>query len=257
MTMHFKLIQLFVTSSMLWFLYAMSALAETKTIKVGVNKNVNAYLMTPDGPGPYPAILVLHTSGGLQPGDLEFAKRLVKEGYVALVPEFLDAYGIRPKTRKTAFTNYAQTIYLDFIASLDQLRNFKIVDGKKMGAVGFSNGGYFAVWLAATNQVQAGVSYYGALNGAGTDGSLSRFRLAFTSASAPVLILHGTNDSTVPIANATVLDSIMADAHSPHELIQYPGAEHRFDRDGGIGNEAAAVDAWQHTQAFLNNILKK
>jgi carboxymethylenebutenolidase len=256
MTVQLKSLGMLVAASALWFLFTMPAFADSKTIKVGVNRNVNAYLMTPDGLGPYPAVLVLHTSGGLKTEDLEFAKRLAKEGYVALVPEFLEVYGIRPQTRKAAFTTYAQSIYSDFVASLNQLRSIEKVDSKKIGAIGFSNGGYFALWLAATNQVQAGISYYGAINGAGTDMSLSRFRQVFTNTSAPVLILHGTNDSTVPISNAIELDSILAAAQSPHEFNQYPGAEHRFDRDGGASNEAAAVDAWQHTQSFLSNILK-
>jgi len=84
--------------------------------------------------------------------------------------------------------------------------------------IGFSNSGYFSLWLAAAGQVQAGVSYYGALSGAGTDRTLSRFRQVFTSASAPVLILHGTNDSTVPVLKAIELDAILAATQTPHEL---------------------------------------
>lgn len=246
-----------VAASVLWALSVVPALADSTTLKVGVNKNMDAHLMTPDGPGPYPAVLVLHTSGGLQSGDLEFAKRLVQEGYVALVPAFLDAYGIGQKTRQAAFTTHSQSIYADFIASLDLLRRNEKVNGKKLGAVGFSNGGYFALWLGATGQVQAGVSYYGAITGAGTDRSLSRFSQAFTNTSAPVLVLHGTNDSIVPVRSAIELDSILTAAQSPHEFHQYAGAEHRFDRDRGASNEAAAADAWRRTQAFLSKILKE
>ncbi len=246
-----------IAVSVLWALFMMPALADTTMVKVGVKKNMSAQLMTPDGPGPYPAILVLHTSGGLQSGDLEFAKRLVQEGYVALVPSFLEAYGIRPQNRQSAFTTYAEPIYLDFIASLETLRSNEKVNGKKVGAIGFSNGGYFALWLAGTGQVQAGISYYGALSGAGTDKSLNRFRQAFSSKSAPVLILHGSDDSTVPIKNAIELDTILNAAQSPHEFHQYVGAEHRFERDSGASNEAAAADAWQRSQAFLNEFLKK
>lgn len=244
-----------VAVSVLWALFAAPASADAGSIKVGVNKNMDAQLMTPDGPGPYPAILLLHTSGGLQSADLDYAKHLVAVGYVVLVPAFLDAYGIRARTRQLTFTTYAQPIYADFVASLDLLRSNDKVDGRKLGAIGFSNGGYFALWLAATGQVRAGISYYGALTGAGTDRSLSRFRQVFTNTSAPVLILHGTDDSTVPVAKAIELDSILTAAQSRHEFRQYPGAEHRFDRDGGAGNEAAAADAWQRTQGFLNKNL--
>ena len=72
------------------------------------------------------------------------------------------------------------------------------VAGGKVAAIGFSNGGYFAMWLAGAGKVDAGVSYYGALSGAGSDKTLSRFKSTFSANSSPVLILHGTSDRTVP-----------------------------------------------------------
>jgi carboxymethylenebutenolidase len=246
-----------VVAGVLWALLAQPALASSTTVKTGVNGKMKAVLMTPDGPGPYPAILVLHTSGGLQPADMEFAQRLVREGYVVLVPYFLEAYGIEARTRQEAFTTYAQDIYADLVASLNLLRSNAKVDGTKLGAVGFFSGGYFALWLAATGQVQAGVSYYGAVTGAATDKSLSLFRRVFTAGSAPVLILHGEKDSTVPVEKAIQLDSILTAAGSPHDFREYSGAEHLFDREGGSANKEAAADAWLRTQDFFNKILKK
>jgi carboxymethylenebutenolidase len=243
----------------LYMLFAMPASvasAASATIKVGVHQNMNAHLLTPDGPGPYPAILLMHTSGGLQPADMEYAKRLVQEGYVVLIPAFMEAYGIHAKTRQLTFTTHAPAVYADFVASLEFLKHHEKVDGKKLGAIGFSNGGYFALWLAATRQVRAGISYYGALSGAGTDSHLSRFREVFTGTSAPVLVLHGTDDSTVPINIAIRLGALLTAAQSPHELQRYAGAEHRFERDRGASNETAAADAWQRTLGFLGNSLK-
>lgn len=245
-----------VATSILWALFTVPALADSITIKVGENKTMDAQWMMPDGPGPYPALLLLHTSSGLQSGDLEYAKRLVAEGYVVLVPAFLDAYGIKAKTRQSTFTTFAQPIYADFVASLELLRSNNKVNGKKLGAIGFSNGAYFALWLAATGQVQAGVSYYGALSGAGTDKSLNRFQQVFSATSNPVLVLHGTDDSTVPVGKALELANILAEKKTPHQFRQYDGAEHRFDRDRGASNDAAADDAWQRTLAFLSMLLK-
>ena len=251
-----RVLKYFSAIGMIWAIASLSALADTTSIKVGVNKNMNAELMTPDGAGPYPAILLLHTSGGLQAGDLDYARRLVAEGYVVLVPSFLNAYGIVAKNRQSTFTTFAQAIYDDFVASLEQLRGQAKVNGKKLGAVGFSNGGYFALWLAARGQVQVGVSYYGALTGAGTDRTLDRFQQAFTANSSPVLILHGSADSTVPVRKAADLDELLSSARATHDFRSYADAEHRFDRDRGAGNEAAAADAWTRTQDYLKKFLK-
>jgi carboxymethylenebutenolidase len=245
-----------IVAPILWTLSALPALADVTTLKVGVNQIMNAQLMTPEGPGPYPALLLLHTSGGLQTEDLDYAKRLVTEGYVVLVPSFLEAYGIRAKTRQSSFTTYAEPIYADFVASLEKLQRNPKVNAQKLGAIGFSNGGYFALWLAANRQIQAGVSYYGALTGAGTDKSLTRYRQTFTSASSPVLVLHGSDDTTVPVLKAIELDQVLTQTQTQHTFAQYAGAEHRFERDHSASNDAAADDAWQRTRAFLKLHLK-
>ncbi len=218
----------------------------------GVNGTLRATLVTPEGPGPFPGVLVLHTSGGLQKADTDFAERLAEEGYVALVPAFLDARGIRASTRTAAFTSDAGAIYADLVTALDMLGQTDQVGGRKLAAIGFSNGGYFAAWLAASGKVAAGISYYGALTGAGTDRSLERFRHTFTSSSAPLLILHGMQDQTVPVAAAQRLGGILAAAGSPYQLHLYPGAGHRFERDtSSAANRVAAADAWQRSLAFL------
>lgn len=242
--------------AVLWLAMTTLAAAETTSIKLGVSKGMNAELLLPDGPGPYPAILLLHTSGGLQAADLDYAKRLVEAGYVVAVPAFLDAYGIKAKTRQAAFTAYGQQIYDDLVAGLEQLRGNPKVNPKKLGALGFSNGGYFALWLAATGQVQVGISYYGALTGAGSDRTLERFQQAFSAGSSPVLILHGTDDSTVPVRKAVELEAILSAAKAPHDFHQYADAEHRFDRDRRAGNDAAAADAWSKSQEYLTRYLK-
>jgi len=238
-------------------LSAALAHAETAEIRVGVKQTMRATLITPDGNGPAPAILLLHTSGGLQEADIDFGRRLAREGYVVLVPAFLEAYGISPRGRQAAFTTEAEPIYADFLAALDTLKHHPRVAGGKLGAIGFSNGGYFALWLAATGKVQAGVSYYGALSGAGTDRELSRFKDAFDKGSSPVLILHGTEDGTVPFAAAQHLSKVVAAAGSPYEFYPYDGAGHRFDRSGSSADQAAAADAWQRTLAFFGKYLKQ
>jgi len=233
-------------------LAAASARGETQTVTVGASHKMRAILITPDVPGPRPGILVLHTSGGLQSADTDFAAALARQGYVALVPAFMEAYGITGRTRRETFTGAAQSVYDDLVAALDMLEHQPKVAGAPLGAIGFSNGGYFAMWLAATNKVRAGVSYYGALSGAGSDTSLSRFRSVFNASSAPVLILHGTADGTVPVGAAQHLAEIAAAAHAPYELKLYPGVDHRFDRTPDLpGAREAAADAWQRTLTFL------
>jgi carboxymethylenebutenolidase len=235
-------------------LAASRATAGKATIMVGVKQTMHATLLTPEGKGPYPGVLLLHTSSGLKPADLEYGRRLVQQGYVVLVPAFMEAYGITAATRQATFTTDAEPIYADFVAALDTLEHQPQVAGSKLGAIGFSNGGYFALWLAATGKVRAGVSYYGALSGAATDKELSKFRAVFNKSSAPVLVLHGSNDETVPVQVANHMSAVLAAAGGPHEVKIYDGAGHSFDRLPG--SESAAADAWQRTLAFFAQYLK-
>jgi carboxymethylenebutenolidase len=232
------------------------ARADSTAVRVGTTNSMDATLITPDGPGPYPAVLVLHTLGGIEPADIEYAKRLAGEGYVALVPAYTAAYGVKWKTARGAFTALAQPIYDDLAAAADMLRHHSKVAGSKLGAVGFSLGGLFSTWMAATGKADAGVTYYGALTAAGDDPNLDRFRKAFTKASAPVLIFQGTADNQVPVKSATDLADIVTAVQVPCNLHIYPGAFHKFDRDPGSDANGAAADSWRRTVAFLAKYLK-
>lgn len=239
-------------------------------VTVGVQNRMHATLVTPDGPGPYPGVLILHTSGGLEDADLAYANRLASEGYVCLVPAFMAAYGLSAQSRFDTFTRDGDAIYADLVAALVTLQNNPKVQGSKLAAVGFSAGGYFAVWLALTDKVQAAVGYYGAYSAAGTDKTLARFQHLASASSAPVLILHGADDDTVPVIAARRLASILDNVKAPYQIQVYPDAGHLFDRgisrpDAGFmrrargpelggssdGDSKANIDAWNRTVDFL------
>lgn len=235
------------------------ALADTRDVEFGVHRKMSGVLMAPDGPGPYPGVLLMHTAMGLESADTDYAARLNREGYVVLCPRFLAAYPaftLLKVGRRAIFTTHGQDIYDDFVNGIALLKADPRVRGSKIGAVGFSAGGFFAVWLAATGQVQAGVSYYGALTAAGGDDNLNRYRQLFTARSSPVLIMHGTHDMTVPFESAVMLDEILTRAGTPHEFYRY-SVGHRFDRSVLDAASSAPEDAWRHTRAFFERYLKQ
>lgn len=224
---------------------------------VGVKHNILATLVVPDGPGPFPGVLILSTSGGVVNADIAYARRLAGEGFVCLVPAYIEAYHLvgphGPINPGDAFTVYAQQIHDDLIQSVDVLRHQEKANGK-IGAVGFSAGGYFAVWLALTQEIQAGVSYYGSFQGASV--RIARLKGLATEQSSPLLILHGDADRTVPIELARSVIGILDEAKSPYESQIYPGAGHGFDRGGeGPLVPSAAADAWARTLVFLTKYL--
>jgi len=231
---------------------ALAGTYTTKTLTVGVRKNMEATLYMPDGPGPFPMVLVLHTSGGISSADQGYCGNLAKEGYICIAPAFLRAYGITAETRRLSFTKEAKAITGDFIEIIRELNALPKAKQGAVGAVGFSNGGFFAMILASMNRIKAGVSYYGALDGARAHPDLKPFQERFTSTSSPVLILAGENDSTIGMQPVRKMEEILKACGAPFELKVYPDTEHDFDR-GNLrpGNAAAAKDAWTRTLAFL------
>ena len=239
-----------------WFASAGAIAADTVQLKTGAKQTMEATLYKPAGAGPFPAVLILHSSSGLRPPDHAYASKLADEGYVCLVPDFFSAYGLQQGNRQQTFTTHAQAIYADFVTAIDMLKKMKEVQADRIGAVGFSNGGYWALLLAARGTVQAGVSYYGAVTGAGTDNSLHAFRTAFTSNSSPVLVLHGAMDDTVLPRYAEYLKSVLVDAKAPHEFQMYGSAGHSYER-GKQPDNNARDDSWQRTLRFFDTTLRK
>ncbi|HTR83224.1 MAG TPA: dienelactone hydrolase family protein [Reyranella sp.] len=226
----------------------------SQTVTVGVRKNMEATLFIPKGPGPFPTILEMHTSAGISEADRSYCANLAREGYICIAPAFLRAHAINsPELRRKSFTSEARPIYDDFVEIIGELDALPQAKKGATGAIGFSNGGFFAVLLAATQKVKAGVSYYGALDGARTQPDLAQFQKRITGASSPLLVLAGENDAIIGMEPPRKLESILKAAGAPYEIKYYPGTGHDFERSGSTGpnNAASAADAWQRTLAFL------
>lgn len=212
-------------------------------------KDMRVDVLTPDGMAPKALVLVLHTSGGYQTADRTFAQKLVAEGYAAALPHFLDAYGISPQQRRRTWSQFRGALFDDFKRIADETAQRLKIDRAKVFAVGFSNGGYWAAYLAGKGVVAKGVCYYGALTEAGFDRDMDNLIGALRTTTNPVLILHGTVDETVNIGAARRLKGR---TEAPHRsFVFYDGAEHRFERESGSANQAAAADAWKRTLEFL------
>jgi carboxymethylenebutenolidase len=60
---------------------------------VGKAGAVFAYLARPSGAGNYPALVLIHANQGLNDHIRGVARRLAKEGYVTLAPDYLSRQG--------------------------------------------------------------------------------------------------------------------------------------------------------------------
>jgi len=141
-------------------LAATQAFAEpaSRPLRVGVKGNMDATLYVPEGPGPFPSVVVIHTSQGITEVDRQYCVRLAREGFNCIVPAFLRAYGIKQDLKMEAFTTDREAILADFRQIIGVLDRLPTARPGAVGAVGFSNGGLFSVLLAAQRQVKAAVA---------------------------------------------------------------------------------------------------
>ena len=226
-------------------------------LMLGASGKMPTTVYVPEGTGEKPLILVIHSSGGMKVADHNYAMALTKEGYISVVPDFFTAFNISNREKRLTWTKYRDDIHKDFTTIISQIKSFSKTPSKKVFAVGFSNGGYWAAALAARGDIDAGVSYYGAYSEAGT---VRRSELIFGSIleesgsnSSPLLMFHGTNDSRVALETAEAFEELYPNVVAYY----YDDVDHAFERKSRFDayNEEAAKDSWEKTLEFLKKSL--
>lgn len=228
----------------------------------GPNSGASFELWRPAGPGPFPAMLVLHGCGGVGANQRSWAARLNGWGYVAVV---LDSFrprnvksvcnvgGIAPRLRAQDAFNAA--IYL---------RTLPDIQADRIGTIGFSHGGSTVLETVLERAVpvdrggkpfRVGVAYY---PGCGANPP-------FQQPATDLLILIGKDDDWSSAVNCQKMVAGKAGMTHAPSIKVYPGAVHGFD-GGGLptwshdhmvgGNAEAAADSFVMTQTFLEAHLK-
>lgn len=214
----------------------------------------------PQGPGPFPAVISLHTSGG--PFSKWMTTRsmvFVEKGFAVYEPDFFTRHNITTKTRGDTWTTYRKDIEKELSEIVVLAKKDPKIDSKNIFAVGWSNGGYWATYLAATNQVNAGASIYGVWQfyGDKLNGYPARY---VNKDSNPILVLHGKQE-TVQRYDKVISFIQQAQASSSKvELHVYPNVGHSWDmnkpgvKDGY--NKEVTDDANNRIVAFFKKNLK-
>ena len=218
-----------------------------------------ARLALPSGPGPFAAVIVLHTCGGIQQHESDWAARLVGWGYATLVPDSFGPRNVGDVCRNTRSVTGLDRAG-DAIAAALFLRTVPQVNGDAIGVIGFSHGGTGAgIATRATiserypNLIKASVNYYGFC------GSSEVPR------NTPILVLIGSEDDWVSAKDCADFAQ-RVQATPPVELVIYPGVTHSFDDPNAHGNylghrveydAAAAGDSVTRTRAFFDRWLRR
>lgn len=196
-----------------------------------------------------PLVLLVHDWDGLTDYEKQRAKMLNDMGYNVFAVD-LFGEGIRPTEVKDK-KQHTGELYkdreklralmqgsLDYAASLGGNSNNTVV-------MGYCFGGAAVLESARAGMKAKGfVTFHGGLKT--PDGQ------NYQQATAPILVLHGTADSAIPMSQFATLASELEQQGVAHEMITYSGAPHAFTVFGSSRyREDADQKSWQRFGDFL------
>jgi dienelactone hydrolase len=207
-----------------------------------------------------PGVLIVHEWNGEGPYVEMRARKLAALGYVAFA---CDIYGkgVRPTTPQecgataSIYRNDRALTRARVQSGLEVLRANKLVDPKRIAAIGYCFGGMCALELARSGANIAGVVvFHGSLD-TPTPQDARQIK-------CPVLALQGGDD---PLVNQSVVEAFekeMREAHVDWQVIQYGGAVHGYtnpkngsDPSRGVAyNAEADKKSWAAMRTFYSQI---
>lgn len=238
--------------------------ASSEPTLFGAQPVLTGRLLKPDGGGPFPALVLLHGCGGIQPKrDHLWAERLVGWGYVTLQS---DSFGPRKLASACTLSGEEATGILvkrvrDAYDARHYLAGLPFVDRTRIAVMGWSHGAITtlnALYPKREDPFRVAIAMYPSC------------RKPLTDLNAPLLILIGELDDWTP-ADRCVRMMPSAGSSFKVALQVYPGAYHGFDMksdprevQGSHGsrhhleyNPAAEKDAIVRVREFLRKYLQQ
>jgi dienelactone hydrolase len=221
-------------------------------------------LQRPAGDGPFPAVVLLHGCGGVQPKrDHLWAERMVNWGYVTLQPDSFQPRGISSVCSmggKESADMLARRV-ADAYDAQQYLVSLPFVDSKRIAVMGWSNGGAVtlnALYPNLDKPFQAAVAMYPSC------------RNSLASLNAPLLILIGAKDDWTPAercitmmpsgkSNYEVALQVYSEAYHAYDTIGKPREVLGFQRNSHHleHNPAAEKDSILRVKEFFGKYLKR
>lgn len=221
------------------------------------------YVASPSGPGPWPAVVVIHDASGMSQDLRNQADWLASAGFLAAAPDLLGGGTLLGCLRAMIrdYTAWEGRVFEDIEAVRGWLAGQADCSGR-VGVMGFCLGGGFALMLAPRRGFDAASANYG---------GLPKDAEAFFQGACPIVASYGAKDRSLRGA-AGRLEAALTSAGVEHDVKEYPAAGHGFLNDPGRGevpaaflflgwtvhtryHEASAQDARRRTLAFFRTHL--
>lgn len=204
--------------------------AQTKvsfpSLATGEPAGLNAYMHTPEGPGPFPAVVLAHGCDGISILEPNWAKFLVARGYVVLIVDSFTTRSISSictGQQKLSLADRAG----DALGALKYLQSLANVDKHRIGIMGFSHGGMTVLkTISETTTFPLGAAPRFAAATAMYPDCLS----SEVDTTVPLLIQSGERDDWTTAAPCQLKTALRKSEGYQVDIKVYEGALHAFDK---------------------------
>ncbi|HTU98201.1 MAG TPA: dienelactone hydrolase family protein [Solirubrobacteraceae bacterium] len=219
-------------------------------------RELDAYLATPRGAGPFPGVVVIMDALGLSDDIRLQADRLATAGYLAFAPDLYSGRGIRcvVATLRASRSGSGEA-FADIEAARHWLAAREDCTGQ-IGIIGFCMGGAFALLCAPRYDFAAASVNYGEVPG----DAVSRLE-----GCCPVVASYGKRDPSLR-GRAGRLEAALTELGVDHDVKEYENAGHSFMNRINIGaalnpavrfvgfnyDHASSEDSWRRILEFFD-----
>jgi carboxymethylenebutenolidase len=235
------------------------------TITGANGDQIHAYVARPEGPGPFPGVLLMHHLPGWDELYMEFTRRFAQHGYTAITPDLYcrDGHGTPDEVAATVRAGGGaddNQVVADADAAISWLRGLPTSNGK-VGVIGTCSGGRHALLVASKlKTVDACVDLWGGRVVMAPEALTPKLPVApidlTADLSCPLLGLFGNDDASPTPAEVDQHEAELKKHGKNYEFHRYDGAGHAFwYHDRGAFRPQQAMDAWEKTFEFFGRYL--
>lgn len=231
-----------------------------------------ASLFSPQGAGPWPAVIFFMDGLGIRPVMWEMGQRLADGGYLVLLPDLYYRLGSHPPMdpAKVLGDPALRAELMKMVGSLDRERKVSDagafieflsarpeIKGRRYGTTGYCMGGNASLTAAGgyPDRFAAVASFHG--GGLASDQADSPHRY-LKGISGRVYVAGAVEDASFTDEQKQRLEQALTDAGVEHLIETYPGARHGFAvPDHPVFDRDAAERHWAALFTLLDATLTK
>ncbi|MDD1674430.1 MAG: dienelactone hydrolase family protein [Methanomicrobiales archaeon] len=205
-----------------------------------------AYLAYPSAAGRYPAVVLIHSFNGLEPGYRTMVDRFAANGYVVIAPQW------------QTFTQQPSDDVVEGIirSSITYLQGRSEVNASRLGLTGFCAGGRYTMLFAPqVKDLHSAVAWYGFPYNPGFANQTTPAE-HIDQLDIPILIIHGSRDMASNVTDIYRYAGQLDAAGKYFELKVYQGQPHGFMiTQGALSEGFVAQNAFREMVDFFDRTL--